>query len=32
VFGDITDTFWFGQVDFGDLVGAEEDAVAAIGV
>src|SRR5262245_48802631 len=31
LFGDITDTFRAGQVNVGDLVGAEEDAVAAIG-
>src|ERR1700704_276219 len=31
LFGDITDTFWAGQVDTRDLVGAEEDAVCAVG-
>ena len=32
LFGDITDTFGIGQVDFGDLVSAEEDAVVAVNV
>ncbi len=27
LFGDITDTLWFGQVDSCDLVGGEEDAL-----
>ncbi len=31
VFGDITDTFLVGQVNVGDLMSAEEDAVAAVG-
>src|SRR5262245_15933065 len=31
LFGDITDTLLVGQVDFGDLVSCEEDAVLAIG-
>jgi hypothetical protein len=32
LFGDITDTLLVGQVDFGNLVSCEEDAVLAIHV